>query len=161
MIFENFPHFCAKPCGFLPVCRGGTPPRRPYHRNAKKSGSFSAFFALDARKTQIRAKAALTIRPRQRMLNPKTEVHPMIWNHFEADRAALGTQYTEEHWDAGSGLSPEALIIAHERAYPSLNPAPLFSATLADCVTRQPASTASRTGAAASSAAAFSPSTIA
>lgn len=70
------------------------------------------------------------------MLNPKTEVHPMIWNHFEADRAALGTQYTEEHWDAGSGLSPEALIIAHERAYPSLNPAPLFSATLADCVAR-------------------------
>lgn len=70
------------------------------------------------------------------MLNPKMEVHPMIWNHFEADRAALGTQYTEEHWDAGSGLSPEALIIAHERAYSSLNPAPLFSATLADCVAR-------------------------
>ena len=70
------------------------------------------------------------------MLNPKTEVHPMIWNHFEADRSALGTQYTEEHWDAGSGLSPEALIFAHERAYPSLNPAPLFSATLADCVAR-------------------------
>lgn len=43
------------------------------------------------------------------MLNPKTEVHPMIRYHFEADRAALGTQYTEEHWDAGSGLSPEAL----------------------------------------------------
>lgn len=53
------------------------------------------------------------------MLNPKTEVHPMIWNHFEADRAALGTQYTEEHWDAGSGLSPEALrteLLAIERA---------------------------------------------
>ena len=43
------------------------------------------------------------------MLNPKTEVHPMIWNRFEADRTALGTQYTEEHWDEGSGLSPEAL----------------------------------------------------
>ena len=53
------------------------------------------------------------------MLNPKTEVHPMIWNHFEADRAALGTQYTEEHWDEGSGLSPEALrteLLAIERA---------------------------------------------
>ena len=33
----------------------------------------------------------------------------MIWNRFEADRTALGTQYTEEHWDEGSGLSPEAL----------------------------------------------------
>lgn len=53
------------------------------------------------------------------MLNPKTEVHPMIWNRFEADRAALGTQYTEEHWDEGSGLSPEALrteLLAIERA---------------------------------------------
>lgn len=52
------------------------------------------------------------------MLNPKTEVHPMLWNHFEADRAALGKQYTEEHWDEDSGLSPEALrteLLAIER----------------------------------------------
>lgn len=42
----------------------------------------------------------------------------MIWNRFEADRVALGTQYTEEHWDEGSGLSPEALrteLLAIER----------------------------------------------
>ena len=36
----------------------------------------------------------------------------MIWNHFEDDRAALGTQYTEHHWDAASGLAPEALRTA-------------------------------------------------
>ena len=36
----------------------------------------------------------------------------MIWNHFEADRAVLGTQYTEHHWDAASGLAPEALRTA-------------------------------------------------
>ncbi len=132
----------------------------------------------------------------------------MIWNHFEADRAALGKEVPctctgrvnlpkavlvamnggvdpdtgavvgtpadpDSYADfdafyaavlkqiAAFASRAEALIIAHERAYPSLNPAPLFSATLADCVTPQPASTASRTGAAASSAAAFSPSTIA
>ena len=56
------------------------------------------------------------------MLNPKTEVHPMIWNRFEADRAALGTQYTEEHWDEGSGLSPAVLRAAqaHPEDYATL-----------------------------------------
>ena len=97
------------------------------------------------------------------MLNPKTEVHPMIWNHFEADRAALGTQYTEEHWDEGSGLSPEALRQTALRRTPKYgNGDPAVDALAAKvmrdtaaCINGRP------NGRGASSAAASSPSTIA
>ena len=59
-----------------------------------------------------------------------TPADPDSYADFDAFYAAVLKQI------AVFASRAETLIIAHERAYPSLNPAPLFSATLADCVAR-------------------------